>query len=148
MESLREKFFDEPDFGSVSISDLNVENSMTKSSPPEEWTFVRARTQTRDVLLYSEGIYKVIYTKQSSPLTTESVETVSVDEIVERMPKSERENKVVPSPSGEYITVAEIHKTENEDGTIGLGTTRTSTIPVEFVKEQLTYDEVIVELID
>lgn len=149
MKSLQEEFFDDPEFGNVSLSDLDVDGSWDKSDNPEDWQYVRARTQSRDVMLYNEGLYKVIRSQSSSPLTDEVVETVSIDEVLERMPKRQRENKVVPSPSGDYITVIEVRGSENEDGTIDVTTSgRTSTIPVEFVKDAVTYDEVVVELLD
>lgn len=149
MKSLQDEFFDEPEFGSVSLSDLDVDGSLSTSDDPEDWQYVRARTQSRDVMLYNEGLYKVMMSNSNAPLTDEVVETMSVDEVLERMPKRQRENKVVPSPSGDYITVIEVRASENEDGTIEVETSgRTSTIPVEFVKETVTYDEVVVELLD
>lgn len=149
MKSLQDEFFDDPEFGSVSLSELDVDGSWEKSDDPEDWQFVRARTQSRDVMLYNEGLYKVIRSNSNSPLTDEVVETVSVDEILDRMPKRQRENNVVPSPSGDYITVIEVRASENSDGTIDVETSgRTSTIPVEFVKETVSYDEVVVELLD
>lgn len=148
MKSLKDEYFDEPEFGSVSLSDLDADGSWDKSDDPEEWTFVRARTQSRDVMLYNEGIYRVLLSKSDSPLT-EDVEVLSTDEVLDRMPRQLRENKVVPSPSGEYITVVEVRGNEQSDGTIELDTIgRTTTIPVEFVKEALSYDEVVVELLD
>lgn len=149
MESLKDLFFDEPEFGSVSVSDMNVERSWDNSEDPQEWELVRARVQNRDVMLYNEGIYKVYKYESCEPLVEEPVETLTESEILDRMPKNLRDRYVVPSPSGEYITVVEVVSRENEDGTIRLETKgQTRTIPVEFVKERLTYDEVIVELID
>jgi len=148
MKSLQDEFFDEPEFGSVSLDELDVDGSWDKSDDPEDWTSVRARTQSRNVMLYNEGIYKVIRSKTAKPLT-EDVDVMSEDEILDKMPRTLKENHVVPSPSGEYITVIEVTGREQSDGTIELDTTgRTNTIPVEFVKEGLTYDEVVVELLD
>lgn len=149
MKSLQDEFFDEPEFGSVSLADLDVDGSLSTPDDPEDWQYVQARTQSRDVMLYNEGLYKVLRSSSNAPLTDEVVETISIDEVLERMPKQQRENKVVPSPSGDYITVIEVFARENEDGTIKVETSgRTSTIPVEFVKETVTYDEVVVELLE
>lgn len=149
MDSLQDEFFDEPEFGSVKLDDIDADGSWDNSDDESEWTYVRARTQSRNVMLYNEGIYRVYRTKSTDPLTDEVVERVTLDEILERMPRSERENHVVPSPSGGYLTVVEVLPRENNDGTVYLTTTgRTSTIPVEFVKETLTYDEAFLELCD
>lgn len=149
MRSLQDEFFDDPKFGNVSASDITVDNSFHSADDPEDWVFVRARTQSRDVMLYNEGIYRVLRCKSASPLTEEPVETVSEEEVLDRMPRQYRENMVVPSPSGGYLSVKEVTASENGDGTISVKTKgRTEKIPVEFVIEILTYDEVVVELLD
>lgn len=148
MKSLKEEYFDESEFGSVSATDLDVSQSWDKSDNPEDWVFVRARTQSRDVMLYEDGIYRVRRTQISDPITKD-IEVLSLDEILDRMPRTLRQNKVVPSPSGEYITVAKVTSTEQSDGTIAIDTiSQTKTIPVEFVKETLSYDKVVVELLN
>lgn len=149
MESLNDIFFDEPEFGSVSITELDADGSWDSTDDESEWTYVRARTQSRTGMMYTDGIFRVYRTKTAKPLTEEVVEAVPIDEIPERMPRSERENNVVPSPSGEYLTVVEVKPREHDDGTVSLRTAgRTETIPSEFIKESLTYDEAFVELCD
>lgn len=150
MKSLEEEFFDEPEFGSVSLNDLDVKASWDSTENPKEWCFVYARTMTRDTPFYNEKIYRVRRSFTGDPLVENGgVGTMTEDEIIDKMPRKAAQNYVVPSPRGEYITVVEVRANEQEDGTIELDTiTGTKTIPVEFVKRKMSYDEVVVELLN
>lgn len=149
MRSLEEEYFDDDEFGSVSLDDLDIGRGFDKSDDPEDWTYVRARTQSRGVLIVNDGIYRVYKSTSTRPLVESGTEALDESDMEERIPSRLWDNKVVPSPSGEYLTVIEVTSRENDDGTIRLETTgRTSKIPVEFVREQLTYDEVVVDFLD
>ena len=148
MEDMDDLFFSDPELRSVTLDELDVSKSWDSSDDPASWEFVRARTGSRDTLLYNEDIYRVCKCTTSKPLT-DNVDVLTESEILDKMPRNLRDQYVVPSPSGEYLTVGELTVVEKDDGTIRLKKSATThTIPVEYVKERLSYDEVIVELID
>lgn len=149
MKSLDEEFFDDPELRTVRLDDLGDVKSYNDDDP-QNWTFVEARDQDRGVQIYSEGIYKVIRTKDVTPLVQQGVEKLFESDIEERMPTRLWNNRVVPSPSGEYITIQEVSANKNPDGTIRELKTvgDRQTIPVEFVKNVVSYDEVILDLLD
>jgi hypothetical protein len=148
VKELYTEYFDESHLDNYSIDDIKKPSTGISSTEPEEWSFVRARTMSRGVGLYSEGLCRVLSVTSGSPLT-DSTEVISTDEVLDRMPKGPKERKSVPSLKGDYLTVKEVRPEENEDGTVEPRTKgRTSVIPIEFVIEPLSYDEAISHLID
>ena len=145
MRSLQEEFFSDPKLGNHRLTDVGVSSGFG-SDEPEKWVYVRARTSSRDAPLYSEGIYRVLSTTDGDPLEP-GVSTT--DDILDEMPRGPRRRMAVPSPHGEYLSVVEVRPDEQGDGTVEPRTGgQSSVIPVEYVIEPLTYDEVVVELID
>lgn len=148
MRTLTDEFFDEEELGTKTLNSLDVPKSWDKSTNPKDWSYVYARSQTRDAPLYTDSYFRVLRSQNEDPLT-DSVETMTVEEILERMPTKLKENYVVPSPSGGYLTMVEVRGKEMEDGTITIEKFgQPVTIPVELVYRQLTYDEIVVELLD
>lgn len=149
MKTLAEIFgFDSPKFDTVTLSKLNCSREFDTTDDPEKWQIVRARSQSRDAPLYTDGLHKVVRCRNTDPLS-ESVQTLSKDEIIDRMPTELAKNNVIPSQRGEYVDIIEIYGSENSDGTIQLNTrSRTQYIPIELVIETVTYDEAVVELLD
>lgn len=131
--------------------------SYNLSDNPKNWTYVRARTGDRGVPIKSTGTHVVLETKSHKPLIEELERKFDSDtshyklsQCVEAMPRRMRRNKVQPSVRGEYLTVKEIRGREKENGRIEVVKSSgfSSTIPVEYVIETVTYDEVISKLID
>lgn len=123
---------------------------------PKKWTYVRARTGNRGVPIKSTGMHVVLKTKSHRTLIKElerkfdsETDHYKPEQCEEAMPGKMRKNKVQPSVRGEYLTVKDIEGREKEDGRIEVVKSgRLSRIPVEYVIEPLTYDEVVLELID
>lgn len=149
MKTLAEIFeFDNSKFSTVTLAELDCSRSFDTSDNAKEWQIIRARSQSRDAPIYTEGLFKILRCQSTEPLT-DSVQKLSKNEIIDRMPSRLADNNVIPSPSGEYVDVIEIYGSENENGTISLSTrSRSQYIPVELVIETVTYDEAILELID
>lgn len=149
---LHDHFFgDRPEFGETRLDAIEaVGETGFGQKADDEWAYVHARTQDRGCMVYSEGIYRVLTTTRDRPLRERLDGPVAdTDEVVEAMPKQPRDRQAVPSPSGEYLSVKKVAAREQPDGTIEVDTTgRSTTIPVEYVIEPLTYDEVVCELID
>lgn len=146
---LQKEYFDDNKLGNVSLKQVPPVESAFADTDPNEWVFVRARTATRDAPLYSEGIYRVLKTLSAPPLVDEGVESLTENEVLERMPDGPESRMAVPSIKGEYLTVKEIKPDETEDGHVYPETYgKTTVIPVEYVIETMNYDEVMVELID
>jgi len=156
-KTLSEVLYDDENLGNYSLSDIcSGKISYDIGDEPEKWCFVRAQTGDRGVMIKSRGVYVVLRTKKYDRLIenldTEGKETnhFKMSEIVDAMPRKERRSKVAPSIKGEYLTVKEVQGYENSDGRIDIQKSSgfTSDIPVEYVIEPLSYDEVVVELID
>lgn len=127
------------------------------SDNPKDWTYVRARTGDRGVPIKSTGIRVVLETRSHKPLINKlekkfdsETSHYELSQCVEGMPRRMRRNKVQPSIRGEYLTVKEVRGREKENGRIEVEKSSgfSSKIPVEYVIEPLTYDEVVSELID
>lgn len=147
-KNLYEEYFNESHLDNYKMSDIEKPDNGLSSTEPENWSFVHARTMSRGVSLYSEGLYRVLSTTSGKPLT-DSTEIINIDEVLDRMPRGPRERKSIPSMKGDYLTVKEVKPRENEDGTVEPYTTgRTSVIPIEFVIEPLSYNEAMTRLID
>ena len=149
MQTLAEEFgFDGTKFRNITVANLDCDTSFDKSSDPQDWCLVRARSQSRSAPLYTEGLFKVLKCETHDSLTDDTM-VLDVTEVLKRMPQDLKANDVIPSPCGEYVTIIEIYGSENSDGTISLETkSTTQTIPVELVMESVTYDEAVVELLD
>lgn len=156
---LYDEFFGDAKFGTVTLDDIGT---VQTPDDPEQWTYVRARTGGRDTLLYSEGIYVVRRTRSDRSLVerleqqghTDKIADgrvkASVDDVEQAMPSFARASMAVPSLRGEYLDVRDVRAREQDDGTIRVetGAGFSDTIPVEYVIETLTYDEVVCELLD
>lgn len=141
MQSLQDEFFSDSELGTVQLADLDFDESNRDTDDPEEWRYVRARTGTRDTLLYSTGIYKVLSVTSDDPIPEDFVESATEDEVLAEMPLKMKRSMAVPSPSGEYLVLKEATDagSEKEIDTIG----RVKYIPVEYVIEVLTFEEVV-----
>lgn len=148
MQTLLEAFgITEDKFQNIKVKDLDCTREFDTSDDPKDWCLVRARSQDRSAPIYTDGLFKVLRCEKYDSLT-EDVEVLDVDQILDRMPTKLEKNKVIPSPSGEYIDIIQIYGSENADGTINLKTkSRSQTIPVELVIEPVTYDKAVVELL-
>jgi len=150
-QPLEEKFFDNPELGSEEIFSKISDDVTIKSTPVENWEFVRARVWSRGSPLYSDSLCKVVGKYSFEPLVkNNSVEKVTIDELVERMPnKHNISSNAVPSPSGNYISVFEVYGSETSDGTVVPETgPKSTTIPIELVFEKVSYDRAIMLLVD
>lgn len=156
-KTLSEVLYDDESLGNYSLSDIcSRKISYDIGDDPEKWCFVRAQTGDRGVMIKSRGIYVVLRTKKYDRLIenldTEGKETnhFKTSEIVDAMPRKERRSNVAPSIRGEYLTVKEVLGREDSEGRVKVQKSSgfTSDIPVEYVIEPLTYDEVVLELID
>lgn len=142
MVSVKDEFFDDATLDQVSLSDLNFSKSNRNTDDPEEWAYVRSRTGTRDTLLYSEGVYKVLNVTSDDPIEDD----VSEERILDQMPLKMKRNQVVPSLAGDYATLKEVTTHEADDGTVTLRTIgRVKYVPIEYVLEVLTYDDAVSE---
>lgn len=147
MKNLREEYFSESHLDNHSLEDIGKPD-MTESDP-ENWVYVRARVSIRSSGLYSESICRVLRRKNAQPLVDDGIERMTVDEVVDEMPRGPREQYALPSIKGGYLSVVEVKPDEQSDGTIIPQTRgRSTTIPVEYVIEPLSYDEVVTELVD
>lgn len=156
-KTLSEVLYDDNKLGNYSLSDICSRRiSYDIGDDPEQWCFVRSQTGDRGVMIKSRGIYVVLRTKKYDRLIenlqTDDKETnhFKTSEIVDAMPRKERRSKVAPSIKGEYLSIKEVQGYEDSDGRISIEKSSgfTSDIPVEYVIEPLSYDEVVVELID
>lgn len=146
MRELTDEYFDDAALGDYTVADIETPQG---SSDPSDWSYVYARTGTRNSQLFSTGMYRVLSTVRDTPLAQDAVEVVSTDDILDRMPDGPRSRMAVPSLHGQYLTVKEVHPTEHDDGRVEPRTTgRSAVIPIEYVIEPLSYDEVILRLID
>lgn len=157
METLSDLLYDEKFLANHSLSDVcDHRISFDIGDEPKDWNYVRARAGVRGNPLFSQGIYVILRTKKYRSLKEElgsdhkDTAHYTSDEIIDAMPRKERRFQVVPSRRGEYMTINEVRAREMEDGRIEVERSagHSSDIPVEFVIEPLSYDEVVVELIE
>lgn len=149
MKLLTEEFFNDEKFQTITLDNIDSNSSWDTTDNPENWTYVYARSQTTAAPLYTESIFKVHKHKNTTPLTDELSEIMTIEEIYDKMPRTLQQSNTIPSPSGEYITISKIISHTNNDGTITLKTnSNPTTIPVELVINTLSYDKVVTKLIN
>lgn len=120
------------------------------------WNFVRAQEGDRGAMIKSRDIFVILRTKKYKKLIenlqTEKKDTnhFKMSKIVDAMPHKERKQMVMPSIRGEHLTIKKVRGYEDSNGRTNVEKSSgfSSNIPVEYVIEPLTYDEVVVELID
>lgn len=143
---------DDDNLDNVRLSELGDIPSLMEKTPEEEWVFVKARVGQRDSMIGGgEKICRVLSSKVGPPLVEDGTEVMDLDDIIDKMPRTPRKNYSYPSKHGEYVKVKEVIVDEYDNGrieSIDTSASFSTTIPIEFVYEVLSYDQVIIELLD
>lgn len=144
MKDLNEEYYDDSELCNHSLEDFKRKN-IGKSR--EEDVYVKAKVGTRQSMIASKRICRVLGKIDGSPLTEEKTESVTEEEILDRMPKKAVESYAVPSIKGEYLEILEFRDaTQDDDGEYNLIKGSYETIPVEYVIDILDYNDAVLEL--
>lgn len=145
MKDLRSIYYDDKDLENFTLDSFSRSDVGNKNQ--EDDIYVKAKVGTKDSPLFSKKVCRVMGFFGNTPLTDESVEKVTEEEVEERMPRKAVEHLSVPSLRGEYLEVVECSHVEYEfDGSDKISFHNYYIIPVEYVIETYEYNEAINEI--